>query len=281
MIWSLEGTIPNIDVKDGDDLTVRLPGKRTVKGRAIDATGAPMTSLRMTRGQYYSQDIVSTDGTFELTYFEPQKYTLTFSSPRVATTVVRTVDLTWASADLGDIVFPKSTKLSGVVVDDATGLPIIGAFVKGSGLDLQTNTKGVFEIQIDPAKRLELDVTRPGFIAKFITVDAHQREVRIALTRWGDAGYQREFGGIGVSASPLRDGGAGFELLQVLDDGPAKEAGLRAGDEVLEIDGEPPVGSVEDVLLRVRGSVGTVVRLTIRREGRIFEVRVTRKLIRY
>jgi hypothetical protein len=260
-----------------------MPGSRSVKGRAIDATGAPVTTLRVTRSKYSSEDVVSADGTFALRGFDLGKHTLTFSAPRFAAKVVRTVELTSAETevDLGDIIFPASTRLTGVVVDEATRLPIVGAHIAGNGLDLQTNTRGAFEIQVDSGRRLELDVSRPGFVARYVTVDPHQRDVRIALSRSGDAGIEREFGGIGNTTSPLRDGGVGIEFIAIVEGGPASQAGILVGDEVLAIDGEPAVGPLEEVLTRIRGPVDTVVRLTLRREGRIFEVRVTRKLIRY
>lgn len=283
MVVSAEGLLNNIDVKDGDDLTLRMPGRRSVKGRAIDATGAPVTTLRVARGKYSSEDVVSADGSFALRGFAPEKYTLTFSAPRFAAKIVRTVDLTSAETDvdLGDVIFPGSTRLTGVVVDQATGLPIVGAHITGNGLDVQTNTRGAFEIQIDSGLRLELDVSRPGFVARYVTVDPQQRDVRIALSRSADAGIEREFGGIGTTTSPLRDGGVGVEITAIGEGGPASQAGILVGDEVLAIDGEPAVGPLEELLTRIRGPVDTVVRLTLRREGRIFEVRVTRKLIRY
>jgi len=57
-------------------------------------------------------------------------------------------------------------------------------------------------------------------------------------------------------------------LLHVFSDGPAAEAGLRAHDAVLEVDGEPiiaPDGS--DNLHRLRGESGSDVRLTVRSPG--------------
>jgi C-terminal processing protease CtpA/Prc len=51
-------------------------------------------------------------------------------------------------------------------------------------------------------------------------------------------------------------------------DGAAARAGLRAGDEVLAIDGATVAELPQDaVVARLRGDVGTVVTLRIRRDG--------------
>ncbi len=54
-----------------------------------------------------------------------------------------------------------------------------------------------------------------------------------------------------------------------MPDLPAERAGILAGDELIAVDGEPvtPDMPFDDVLAMVRGDVGEVVRLTVRREG--------------
>jgi carboxyl-terminal processing protease len=49
---------------------------------------------------------------------------------------------------------------------------------------------------------------------------------------------------------------------------PAREAGLRPGDVLLEVDGNPVAGMpLEQIVLRVRGPTGTIVHLRVAREG--------------
>ena len=67
--------------------------------------------------------------------------------------------------------------------------------------------------------------------------------------------------GIGVSVSNAVDDG--MQILSILDNSPAQEAGLSAGDRILAVDGvtlEPGM----DVTTLIRGEAGTSVTLTIR-----------------
>ncbi len=73
------------------------------------------------------------------------------------------------------------------------------------------------------------------------------------------------FAGIGVEVS-LRDGW--LTILSVFEGGPAHQAGLRPGDRFLSIDGEEARDiRLYDAVQRMRGEPGTVVEVTIRREG--------------
>src|SRR3981189_861361 len=84
-----------------------------------------------------------------------------------------------------------------------------------------------------------------------------------------------EFGGLGIEVS-MESG-----LVKVgspSDDTPAAHAGLKPGDLITHLDGDPvqgmtPPGAVEEM----RGPVSSEIKLTIRREGRDpFDVKLTR-----
>lgn len=61
---------------------------------------------------------------------------------------------------------------------------------------------------------------------------------------------------------------------------PAKKAGLKKGDQILEIDGISTAGeTLDEVVTKVRGKKGTVVKLKIKRENETFEVSITREEI--
>jgi carboxyl-terminal processing protease len=74
-----------------------------------------------------------------------------------------------------------------------------------------------------------------------------------------------EFGGLGIEVARK---GEGIVVVAPIDDTPAARAGIRAGDEIVGIDGESTQGmGLSDVLRRMRGPAGKRVLLTIMREG--------------
>jgi carboxyl-terminal processing protease len=83
------------------------------------------------------------------------------------------------------------------------------------------------------------------------------------------------FGGIGAWVSKLEDGAI---VLKPMEDKPAQRAGILEGDVVIQVDDQEitPDMSLEDVILLIRGPVGTVVKLTISRadypEPLVFEI---------
>jgi carboxyl-terminal processing protease len=69
-------------------------------------------------------------------------------------------------------------------------------------------------------------------------------------------------------------------IVAPLAGSPAEEAGLRAGDLVLEIDGVSTVGeSVSSLVFEVRGEAGTDVTLTVDRDGDELDITITRAVI--
>ncbi|HYO51673.1 S41 family peptidase [Archangium sp.] len=74
-----------------------------------------------------------------------------------------------------------------------------------------------------------------------------------------------EFGGLGIEVARK---GEGIVVVAPIDDTPAARAGIRAGDELVAIEGESTQGmDLSDVLRRMRGPAGKRVLLTIMREG--------------
>lgn len=69
-------------------------------------------------------------------------------------------------------------------------------------------------------------------------------------------------------------------IIAPLDGSPAERAGLRSGDVVIEVDGEPTAGqTLDELVTQVRGEPGTDVTLTVHRGDRELELTITRALI--
>ena len=85
------------------------------------------------------------------------------------------------------------------------------------------------------------------------------------------------FGGIGVTMG-FKDNVV--RIISVLEGTPGETAGLRAGDEILAVDGTPTSAlQNEEVALRIRGEAGTQVVLRILRDGTEQDYTITRDVI--
>ena len=63
----------------------------------------------------------------------------------------------------------------------------------------------------------------------------------------------------------------------VLPEGPAQQAGLRHGDEIMSVDGTAVTGkSYEQVVKMIRGEAGTIVKLGIKGDADTREISITR-----
>ncbi|HXG40265.1 MAG TPA: S41 family peptidase [Candidatus Limnocylindrales bacterium] len=101
-----------------------------------------------------------------------------------------------------------------------------------------------------------------------------------------------EFEGVGIEVAPRRpDGTNGADCVELgpdcrlvvvapLDGSPAQKAGIRAGDVIVAVDGASLDGlRLDEARDRIRGPKGTVVTLTLERDGQRLEVTVTRDVI--
>lgn len=77
-----------------------------------------------------------------------------------------------------------------------------------------------------------------------------------------------EFFGIGATLAPVNPDGTGARVEGVMKGLPAQRAGIKAGDVILEVDGQDVTGlPLAEIVAKIRGREGTKVTLTIRREG--------------
>ena len=73
------------------------------------------------------------------------------------------------------------------------------------------------------------------------------------------------FGGIGVSLESTSDD---FKITTVTAQSPAERAGLRSGDRIVAVDGQPTAGRhAAEIIHQLRGPVSSTVTVTIAREG--------------
>lgn len=86
------------------------------------------------------------------------------------------------------------------------------------------------------------------------------------------------YAGIGAV---LENHDSGVLITEVYEDSPAEKAGLKAGDLITDVDGKSVVGmEAAAAASLIRGEVGTVVRLTIKRQGSVKSISIVRAQIK-
>jgi len=113
-----------------------------------------------------------------------------------------------------------------------------------------------------------------------VPVNAATRAIIASLIREGRV--RRAFLGIVGGTRPLRPALAerlgrrrGLEVVQLLDGSPASAAGVRAGDVIVELDGQPIEGVGDLQRVMVGEMVGRAVAVGVERDGSIVPVEVT------
>ena len=89
-----------------------------------------------------------------------------------------------------------------------------------------------------------------------------------------------EFGGLGIEVT--MDKGV-IKVISPIEDTPAARAGIQSGDLIIQIDGEDVQGlSLNDAVDKMRGKVGTKIRLKVFRESekKSFDVTIVRDRIK-
>jgi serine protease Do len=112
-----------------------------------------------------------------------------------------------------------------------------------------------------------------------VPINAATRQIIGALMREGR--FRRAYLGIGAGERPLpprlaRELGRTqcVEVVEVVDDAPAARAGIRSGDLLLALDGEPVLGMTDLQGLMVSERIGLPVVFSIARGDRVLELPV-------
>jgi len=90
-----------------------------------------------------------------------------------------------------------------------------------------------------------------------------------------------EFSGIGVSIMSKAPEDDFLMIIDIIQGGPSDKAGLKGGDKIVEIDNESLKGlSSDEVINKLRGKIGTSVKIKIIREKKPLEFTVKRQMIK-
>ena len=98
------------------------------------------------------------------------------------------------------------------------------------------------------------------------TLDPHSAFLPPKVYSEFKIGTKGEFGGLGIVIS-VKDGN--LTVIAPLDGTPAARAGIKAGDRIVQIDDESAINmSLTDAVNKLRGDVGTKVKIVLERPGR-------------
>jgi len=188
------------------------------------------------------------------------------------------------------------TVLAGRVVD-IKGRGVEGASVRvehvdGAAETATTDKTGAYVVSFEVPRAIPCGMTvtnetggelwRPSLRVNLACAPGHTVEVDpIVLRREEEAPALRlwePFGGVG---GMLQDGSEGVVLAGLSEDGPLAMDGIEEGSTILQVDEqEATTWSVEEMLARLRGDVGTDVMLRVRSpNGELVETVIQRGLI--
>ena len=110
-------------------------------------------------------------------------------------------------------------------------------------------------------------------------LDPHSSYMNAKSFRDMQVQVRGEFGGLGIEVT-MENGIV--KVVSPIDDTPAARGGLKPGDYITHINGEPVSGmNLNDAVERMRGPVNSEIKLTIRREGRDpFDVKLNRAIVK-
>ena len=128
--------------------------------------------------------------------------------------------------------------------------------------------------KVDAAKLAE-----DAIIGMLEELDPHSSYISAEAFVEVDEGYRGSFGGIGIWFEVVNDTA---QVVTPIEDGPSEKVGLRSGDRIIRIDDSTAVDiGDQQVKKRLKGPIGTDVRVTLKRLGvtELIDVVITRDRI--
>ncbi|MCW1841396.1 S41 family peptidase [Prosthecomicrobium hirschii] len=129
--------------------------------------------------------------------------------------------------------------------------------------------------QPDDAKLIEAAIN--GMLS---SLDPHSSYMSPKNFRDMQVQTRGEFGGLGIEVT-MED--QTLKVVSPIDDTPAHRAGVRAGDIILQLDGENVQGmTLNQAVDKMRGPVNSAITLTVKRDGATdpLEIKIVRDIIR-
>lgn len=128
--------------------------------------------------------------------------------------------------------------------------------------------------EIDDKKLIESAIN-----GMLVSLDPHSSYLDAQSFKYMNEQTKGKFGGLGIEVT-MEQGVV--KVVSPIDDTPAARAGIKPGDYITNIDGEQVMGmSLNDAVDKMRGKIGTKVKLTIRRiNEKPFDVSLKREEVK-
>ncbi len=151
----------------------------------------------------------------------------------------------------------------------------------GTGLDIVEQAWDIVLSDYVERDRLDTTTLSHGAIKGMLASldDPYASFLEAEQYEFSLSGLEGSFNGIGAYVM-VRDGQ--LMIIAPIADTPADRAGIKAGDIILEIDGESTTGmSLLEAIIKIRGPEGSTVRLLIQHEGETeaVEIEITRSRV--
>ncbi len=128
-------------------------------------------------------------------------------------------------------------------------------------------------------KQTDEELIEAAINGMLTALDPHSGYMNAKTFRDMQVQTRGEFGGLGIEVTMEQ----GFvKVVSPIDDTPAARAGLKPGDFITHLNDEQIQGlTLNEAVEKMRGPVGSAIKLTIRREGReAFDVSIKRDVVR-
>lgn len=119
------------------------------------------------------------------------------------------------------------------------------------------------------------EATEDAIVAMLEELDPHSTYISSEEIAEVKESFQGSFGGVGIWFDPSRDT---VRVISTIPDGPSEAAGVMAGDRIIAIDDSNAVGFTDRQVQKfLKGEIGTMVNVTLRRLGVKEPIEVTIK----
>jgi len=275
-------------VQPGEETVITLSEGGFVEGIVVDTSGRPLQNARVAvtgldveqpapymATIFPSVDIRHGEGEFRYGPLRPGRYTLGAQAPGLGRGETRLISVQADRTTRGvRIEIAGGGSVSGVV-RTSTGQPVhrarVDLFEPQSSFRVASvfsDEQGQFKMDGIPAGRRSLRVSARGFMSTLaggLTVSAGQNTRADVVLEQQEAGAQFQFSGIGAI---LQNTPQGTVVMDLMDGHPAELHGLKKGDIILNVDGEPAVDlRLDSIVELIRGQDGVPVTLELDRPG--------------